>query len=195
MEVMDLFNGVGEAPIQREVRITGESVQQEQSYNSVGVVIDWFERNPRAIETGIIRSNFGERFSFTERDVVSGEPKVGRKVSFVGHPAGNVWIAEATTVVVDPPTPRPEQAQQPIAELTPAPETNPVVQQAPTAQPEDDLYGQVIFYGDGMNSGMIEADGVRYKFEATDVIRGIPSQGSFAKFNVVDGHAVSVVIA
>jgi hypothetical protein len=177
--------------------VDGASVPQ-QSRNMTGTIIDWFERSSYMPDAnGIIRTQAGERCTFTEYDIVSGDPKVGHKVSFVIHSGGYVSLPTASKVVVDPQTQSKPQTN-PAQPQLPEPDTQQLVerlQQIRPAQPEDDLYGQVIFYGDGTNSGVIEADGVRYKFEATDVIRGIPSQGSFAQFNSVDGRAVSVVIA
>jgi hypothetical protein len=175
------------------IRVIGESApQQLQAHSSIGVIIDWFERNIRIqVAGGIIRDQFGERFSFTERDVVSGEPKVGHKVSFIGHPAG-VSIAAATKVVVDPQIEtQSELNRNPESEIPQLVER--VVQQAPQQR---EFYGRVKFWAEQSKAGVIEVDETeRYPFSASDVVRGIPQEGAWAKFHTIGGRAVAVELA
>ena len=61
---------------------------------------------------------------------------------------------------------------------------------------DQELYGVVQFYGAESRQGIVEADGVRYGFSETDVVKGIPQQGAYARFRAGEVlHAVNVEIA
>jgi hypothetical protein len=193
----DLFFEVEEVPpIQRDgsIRITGETApESRRASNAVGKIIESFERNIRTkIGVGIIRDQFGERFTFTEKDVVSGEPKVGHKVSFEGHPSGYASLPVACKVIVDPQTP--QQLAQPKLETParrqlPEPEVQSLLKIPPhpeqlyeSAQVQE-LYGRVEFWGTEMRSGSILVDDNNsYQFSERDIVRGTPEQGAWAKF-------------
>lgn len=186
-----------------QIRILAEAAPAPQRSDTVGTIIDWFPRsNFLPAGTGIIRGN-GLRFTFTERDVVSGDPSlVGHKVLFKGY-KGFPGTATKVKVIVDSPEPSsiPELEPQPQPQLPePEPQPEPLPPVRPVGQSEE-MFGVVLFWGDESREGFIEADGVRYKFSASDVIRGIPEAGSMAKFRAVaapDGalpHAVDVELA
>ena len=177
------------------IRVIGEyASQQQQARLSIGVIIDWFERSIRMqVACGIIRDQFGERFSFTERDILSGEPKVGHKVSFLGHPAGTVSIAAATKVVVDPP----ESQLTPQLNRNPESEIQQLVERAIQHTPQQrEFYGRVKFWAEQSKAGVIEVDETeRYPFSERDIVRGSAHEGAWAKFHTIGGRAVAVELA
>ena len=165
-------------------------------YNSVGKVINW-NLDRAGVWHGVLSSE-GYRWQFGLKDLQGcSETDIheGMYISFRSlYHEDNHGIGDADQVRPLRPGDQQQQPKQP----EPRPSVSQQQFERLVLGTAEEAYGVVAFYGSDSHIGFIDADGVRYKFSDVDVIRGVPTQGSMARFRAVAGdppRAIEVEIA
>lgn len=199
-EVQDRPPMPHEGNMRGSMKIVDDESSQAQQGNMTGTIVDWFDRSAHIpVASGVIRAQFnGGRFQFTERDVLSGEPKVGHKVSFAGHPAGGLTLPPATKVVVEE---LPEQLAQEVSEEVAIDHLMEKMLQ-PRQLPEQQSYeypsqpkpqavemvGTITQYNGETNTGIIHAAHADFMFYGSSIARGFAEIGKSCHFRSVDNE-------
>lgn len=170
------------------IRIIAESAFAPQQSYRLGKLLYWC--CVRGIWSGVISSSDESgRRTFRAKDILCNPEDLREGMTVAFHSKYREDLSAATQVrpYGGPPIqtqsePSPSAAVDELCARVLEPKT-------PKSAVESDEYGygQVIFWADESREGFIKAGATHYKFEAADVIRGIPSMGCSARFLAVSG--------